>query len=110
MKPKDIRLPGLDTLEVSGRRVLLRLDLNVPLDKKNGQITDTTRIDAALPTIHALRRDTIYFAGVAHTVCQGLPMVLLTKAIPARQEFETQQTCAQQLCSAKSTPCWPSAL
>jgi phosphoglycerate kinase len=45
----------MDALEVAGRRVLLRLDLNVPLDRKTGRITDTTRIDAALPTIHALR-------------------------------------------------------
>ena len=67
MKPQDIRLPGLDTLEVSGRRVLLRLDLNVPLDKKNGQITDTTRIDAALPTIHALRE-----AGARLIICSHL--------------------------------------
>nr|WP_194290382.1 phosphoglycerate kinase [Modestobacter roseus] len=40
---------------VSGRRVLLRADLNVPLDKKTGAITDDGRIRASLPTITALR-------------------------------------------------------
>jgi phosphoglycerate kinase len=40
---------------VSGRRVLLRADLNVPLDKVTGEITDDGRIRASLPTIAALR-------------------------------------------------------
>jgi phosphoglycerate kinase len=40
---------------VSGRRVLLRADLNVPLDKATHEITDDGRIRASLPTISALR-------------------------------------------------------
>jgi phosphoglycerate kinase len=40
---------------VSGRRVLLRADLNVPLDKATGEITDDGRIRASLPTLQALR-------------------------------------------------------
>src|SRR4051812_13152590 len=40
---------------VSGRRVLLRADLNVPLDKQTGSITDDGRIRASLPTLQALR-------------------------------------------------------
>jgi phosphoglycerate kinase len=40
---------------VSGRRVLLRADLNVPLDKSTGAITDDGRIRASLPTLEALR-------------------------------------------------------
>ncbi|HLM07279.1 MAG TPA: phosphoglycerate kinase, partial [Blastococcus sp.] len=40
---------------VSGRRVLLRADLNVPLDKTTGAITDDGRIRASLPTLQALR-------------------------------------------------------
>jgi phosphoglycerate kinase len=40
---------------VSGRRVLLRADLNVPLDKSTRAITDDGRIRASLPTITALR-------------------------------------------------------
>ena len=40
---------------VSGRRVLLRTDLNVPLDKQTGEITDDGRIQASLPTLQALR-------------------------------------------------------
>ena len=40
---------------VSGRRVLVRADLNVPLDKQTGDITDDGRIRAVLPTLQALR-------------------------------------------------------
>jgi phosphoglycerate kinase len=44
----------LITEGVSGRRVLLRTDLNVPLDKVTRAITDDGRIRASLPTIQAL--------------------------------------------------------
>ena len=40
---------------VSGRRVLVRADLNVPLDKTTREITDDGRIRASLPTLQALR-------------------------------------------------------
>ena len=42
----------LDDAKVSGQRVLLRLDLNVPV--KDGRVADATRIERALPTVREL--------------------------------------------------------
>jgi len=44
----------MDSVEVEGRRVFVRVDFNVPLDS-DLQITDDSRIQASLPTIRSLR-------------------------------------------------------
>jgi phosphoglycerate kinase len=38
-------------LDLAGKRVFIRVDFNVPQDKQTGEITNTQRITAALPTI-----------------------------------------------------------
>ena len=57
-------MKGLDSLRVAGRVVLLRTDLNVPLD--GATITDDGRIRASLPTINKLRERGARVLIIAH--------------------------------------------
>ena len=54
----------LSSLDFTGKRVILRADLNVPL--KDGEITDDGRIRASLPTIEYLREAGASILVIAH--------------------------------------------
>jgi phosphoglycerate kinase len=51
-KISDLKIDRLDDLDVSGKRVLVRVDYNVPLD--GDRVTDPTRIERTIPTLKAL--------------------------------------------------------
>lgn len=62
----------LDDANVQSKRVLVRVDLNVPM--ANGEVTDLTRIERIVPTIAELSRKGAKVILLAHSVARrGLP-------------------------------------
>jgi phosphoglycerate kinase len=51
--PSMTQFKTIDDLDVNGKRVLVRADLNVPM--RDGRVSDTTRINRSLPTIQDLQ-------------------------------------------------------
>ena len=69
---------------LNNKKILLRLDLNVPLDK--GKITDTTRIDKILPTLNFLINEKAKIIILSHV---GRPKGKVVKELslePIREE------------------------
>ncbi len=60
-----LSLSSLDKSKLEGKKVLVRVDFNVPLNE-NGQITDDTRIRAAIPTIKYLINNSAKVILAAH--------------------------------------------
>ncbi len=61
----------LDDFNVENKTILLRVDFNMPLDKNNLEILDTTRIKRALPTITELIKKNAKTVILAHQGRQG---------------------------------------
>ena len=87
------RFQTLDDIDVRGKRVLLRADLNVPV--KNGVVTDATRIERLAPTIETLIEKGAKVIVMSHfgrpqgrpdPACSLRPLVApLSKAIGGRE-------------------------
>ncbi|MGK3745345.1 MAG: phosphoglycerate kinase [Bacillariaceae sp.] len=65
--PAKKSIEDLSDDEIKGKKVLVRCDLNVPLDGRTWTITDDTRIKSSMPTIEYLKRK-----GAIVTVCSHL--------------------------------------
>ncbi len=77
-----MKVRTIDQLDLSGKRVLIRVDFNVPLDKA-GNITDDTRIKAVLPTIRLARErgaKTILLSHLGRPKGKAVPEMSLSPA------------------------------
>ncbi|MFA6924503.1 MAG: phosphoglycerate kinase [Bacteroidales bacterium] len=50
-------MKNIDNYDFTGKKVIIRVDFNVPLDKETYTVTDDTRIRGALPTINKILKD-----------------------------------------------------
>lgn len=77
----------LDDADVSGRRVLVRVDLNLPME--NGRVTDATRIRAILPTVRDITQrggKAILLAHFGRPKGKVVPDQSLAPVVPALSE------------------------
>lgn len=61
-----MRIASLDEVDVRGRTVLLRVDINSPIDSTTGRIADENRLDKSLPTIRDLADAECRLVIIAH--------------------------------------------
>ncbi len=82
MRLQIIQMADIQSYNFAGKRALIRVDFNVPLDKETKQVTDNTRILAAKPTID-------------HILANGGSVVLMSHLgrpkSPEDTEFSLQQ-------------------
>ena len=76
-----------DVESLAGKRVLIRVDFNVPQDKKTGAITNTQRIVGAMPTIEMAlakgAKSVVLSMPSAEFEPPALPPPLLRSPVPA---------------------------
>jgi len=88
--PMEFDYLTLDDFELRDKRVLVRLDINAPIDPTTNQILDDTRIVAAKPTLDALTRSKV--------------VVLSHQSRPGKDDFTSLQqhaTLLQKNCSQR---------
>src|SRR3989337_3100007 len=87
-RPKEggeMKIRTVDQLDLSGKRTVIRVDFNVPMDK-SGNVTDDTRLQAAIPTIRlAIERGakTILLSHLGRPKGKRLPEMSLAPVAPS---------------------------
>jgi len=74
----------LDDMDLSGKRVLVRVDINVPV--KDGKVTDASRIERTAPTVRdilAKGGSPILLAHFGRPKGQPVPELSLKQLVPA---------------------------
>ena len=77
----------LDDIDLGGKRVLLRVDINVPVE--DGKVTDTTRIDRIVPTVKDIRvkgGTPILLAHFGRPKGKTVPEMSLKQVLPALEK------------------------
>ena len=77
----------LDDIDLAGRRVLVRVDVNVPIE--DGRVADTTRIERVAPTIREIRAKggrPILLAHLGRPKGRPDPALSLRRLVPALEE------------------------
>ncbi len=84
----------IDDFNFKGRKAIIRVDFNVPLNKETGEVSDDTRIRGALPTIKKVIADggaaiLMSYMGKPKNVNpqEGDPKFSLKQIIPAIEKY-----------------------
>lgn len=83
---------SLDDMDLSGKRVLTRVDINVPVE--DGRVTDTTRIDRVVPTIRDIQARggiPVLLAHFGRPKGKVVPEMSLRQLVPALSDAFGQQ-------------------
>jgi len=97
-----MRFRTLDDIDVAGKRVLVRVDINVPMQQ--GRITDTTRLDAIRPTVREISSKggkVILLAHFGRPKGKVVPELSLHPLVPAlSQALDLPVAFAEDCCGA----------
>ena len=99
-----MKIRTIDQLDLSGKRALIRVDFNVPMDKA-GNVTDDTRLQAAIPTIRlAIERGakTILLSHLGRPKGKRLPEMSLAPVAPCLSRLLGRPVAFAQDCVGES--------